>query len=429
MAARDLKIGFVHNAFPVLSETFISKEMLGLKELGMNLKIYSLFRPSVDRLDVNYPEPGEVHYLLDGLKLSTLLKAHLYFIARSPMRYCRVLFFTLRRRQTRRSYIRTLFDFAGKKELAKEQRQDLLLHFFLAAELARLMKRDGVNFLNSHFADAAAGFTMLSAKLLGLEYGVTAHAYDIFTPQYNLPEKIGHARFLLTCTRYNKKSLMEKYPQFDAEKIVVFYHGIDTSKFAPSAPSNNPALEILAVGRLTAKKGFNVLLQACAVLRQKGVDFICRIIGDGEEKEALAALGNDLNLQDCVHFVGAVPTTEIKPFYERADIFALPCVIDKDGNRDGIPNVIAEAMAMELPVVSTHISGIPELVQNGETGLLVEPHDVDALADALQSLMSQPAERTKMGKNGRKRVLSIFDSRVCLENLYTFYMNELSNGE
>ena len=428
-AAGKIKIGFVHNAFPVLSETFISKEMRGLKALGMELEVYSLFRPQQDRLDVNYSDIGNVHYSFESLKLWTLACSHFYFLLTLPGRYFGACLFALRYRQTKRCVVKTLFDFARKKQADKEQRQDMLLHFLLVAGLARMMKKHNITFINSHFADAAASFAMLSAKLLGLPFGITAHAYDIFTPQFNLHEKISHAKFLLTCTRYNYKSLLEQHPNIDDALIHVFYHGIDTDKFERKNQQQNETPEILTVGRLTAKKGIDVLLRACAELRNQGLEFKCRIIGDGEEKNALTSLTAELDLNNQIEFVGAISSAEIKANYERADIFVLPCVIDENGNRDGIPNVIAEAMAMELPVVSSKISGIPELVEHGETGILLEQRDVAGVAAAVESLIKNINLSREMGKNGRNRVLSIFDSRVCLENLYNFYMNELSNGD
>jgi glycosyltransferase involved in cell wall biosynthesis len=432
MATADLKktkIGFIHNAFPVLSETFISKEMRGLKALGMDLEVYSLFHPKRGRLDANYSEASDVHYVLDSLKLWTIIFHHFYFLISSPVRYFSTFIFALRHRQTKQCVFKTLIDFARKKDANKEQRQDILVHFFLAAPLARMMKADNVSFINSHFADAAASFAMLSAKLLGLRFGVTAHAYDIFTPQFNLSEKISQAKFLLTCTQYNFESLIEQHSSINGENIHVFYHGIDTDKFERKNQQNNATPELLTVGRLTAKKGFDVLLKACAELRNQGVAFKCRIIGDGEEKDELINLAAELDLNDIVEFVGVISSTEIKNFYERADLFVLPCIIDNDGNRDGIPNVIAEAMAMELPVVSSKISGIPELVEQNETGFLLDQQDIFGVAGSIKSLIINHELSRKMGENGRNRVLSIFDSRVCLENLYTFYMNELSNGD
>jgi glycosyltransferase involved in cell wall biosynthesis len=425
---RPLKIGFIHNAFPVLSQTFISKEMLGLQELGISLKIYSLFRPAEGQQDTTYSRPDDVDYVLPALKLWRLLTAHVYFLFKEPSRYLETLSFALNHRQSSSRFLGLLLAFAQKKT-NKEQRQDMLLHFILAAPLAKKMQRDNITFVNSHFADAAASFALLTARLLDLEYGVTTHAYDIFTPQYNFAEKLANARFVLTCTNYNNRALLEQQSELSEEKVNVFYHGIDTGKFERSAPAKDDIVEIIAVGRLVRKKGFNILLRACATLRDRGFRFKCRIIGDGPLSAELSQLIDELRLHDEVDLVGALPGMAIRDYYERAHIFALPCVIEKDGNRDGIPNVIAEAMAMHLPVVSSRISGIPELVKDGVTGFLAEQRDTQAIADALEQLIRNPSLRQQMGESGRERVKKIFDSDVCLQNLHDFYIKELSNSD
>jgi glycosyltransferase involved in cell wall biosynthesis len=286
------------------------------------------------------------------------------------------------------------------------------------------MQNDGITFINSHFADAAASFALLTSKLLKLEYGVTTHAYDIFTPQFNLHEKLANARFVLTCTNYNKTALLEHDTLIQSDKVRAIYHGIDTAKFERESRPQHDVVELFSVGRLVPKKGFDILISACAQLRDHGFDFKCRIVGDGPLQDHLAHLIDETRLHDEVELVGSLPSTEIKAYYERADIFVLPCLIEDDGNRDGIPNVIAEAMAMELPVVSSRISGIPELVADGKTGFLNEQRDVDGVVEKLSLLIRDQAKRLEMGAAGRERVKSIFDSKVCLQNLYDFYMKE-----
>ena len=402
--------------------------MLGLQDLGISLKIYSLFRPAEGQQDTTYPRPDEVDYILPALKIWRIIAAHIYFIFKEPSRYIETLSFALNNRRNTTRFLGLLLVFAQKKT-SKEQRQDMLLHFMLAAPLAKKMRRDNITFINSHFADAAASFALLSARLLELEYGVTTHAYDIFTPQYNLSEKLDNARFVLTCTNYNKKAMLDQQSELPEDKVHVFYHGIDAAKFERSAPAKDDIVEIIAVGRLVRKKGFGILLRACAILRDRGFRFRCRIIGDGPLSAELSQLSDEMRLHDEVELVGALPPTVMKDYYERAHIFALPCVIEKDGNRDGIPNVIAEAMAMQLPVVSSRISGIPELVKDGVTGFLAEQRDTQAITDALEQLIRNPSLRQHMGVSGRERVKKIFDSQVCLQNLHDFYMKELSNSD
>lgn len=417
-------IAFVHNAFPLLTQTFISKEMLGLQRLGLRLQIYSLFRPQPAELDRNFPQKQAIDYLLDGLKPLQLAAAHFSFLWKSPFRYVATALYAHRHRDRAIACGQIFNALLSPKGASKAARQDMRLHFLLAAPLAKRMRRDRVTFINSHFADAAASFALLTARLLGLQYGVTAHAYDIFTPQANMAEKIGGARFVLTCTHFNRKTFESAFGL--VEKCRVFYHGIDTARFQRQSRAQNAVPEIVSVGRLTPKKGFPVLIAACARLRDVGVEFRCTIVGDGPQRAELTEQIAQNGLQERVQLVGAVQSTETLAFYERADLFALPCLIEADGNRDGIPNVIAEAMAMELPVVSTDISGIPELVEHEMTGLLVAQNDLEALTAALLRLLQDESLRLHMGQAGRRRVIEVFDSQTCLADLSDFYRTELT---
>ncbi|MBN1559542.1 glycosyltransferase [candidate division KSB1 bacterium] len=428
MNKRTIKIGFVHNAYPVLSQTFIRKEMCGLQQLGLPLRIYSLFHP----LDVQEPiideQPDEVTYILRDVGVGSLVLSHLYFMFTAPSRYWHTFIFAVTKGHGRTQFIKTAFSILRRDDLSKEQRQDFLLHFLLAPALAKRMKGDNVSFINSHFADAAAAFALLTAKLLGLQYGVTTHAYDIFTPQQHLGEKLQQARFVLTCTAYNKAALLEKV-ELEADKIHVHYHGVDTAKFKRAGRAAGETVEILSVGRLVPKKGFNFLISACARLRDTQAEFICRIVGDGPLFTDLARLIREADLQNHVELLGSLSAEKIVTYYERAHIFALPCVVLADGDRDGIPNVIAEAMAMELPVVSSRISGIPELVVDGVTGYLKEQRDIAGVADALDLLLRNERLRNEMGAAGRRRVKAVFDSETCLKNLHAFYLSELGNSD
>jgi len=418
----------VHNAYPVMTQTFISKEMLGLQKLGLPLQIYSLFYPLACQNPMNAQKPDDVTYVLPFLNIAKLFFAHLYFIFAAPHRYWSTLFFVMRKRERTVFILKSIVGALFKHTATKEQRQDLIIHFLLAPALAKQMKNDDVTFINSHFADAAAAFSMISAKLLGLEYGVTSHAYDIFTVVPNLEEKLKYARFVLTCTEYNKTALIQKF-DLNESKVHVFYHGIDTAKFERTIRPAEPAFEIFSVGRLVPKKGFDILIKACLCLSEVGIDFKCRIVGDGPLEQELTRLITTSGLQDNVELAGAVAPEKIIDYYERADIFVLPCIILENGDRDGIPNVIAEAMAMELPVVSSKVSGIPELVVDGETGYLKEQLDVRGIADAMELLARDKIQRFEMGKAGRRQAKSVFDSQKCLQNLHHFYMKEFSNND
>jgi colanic acid/amylovoran biosynthesis glycosyltransferase len=427
MKKKPLRIAFIHNAFPVLSQTFISKEMLGLRQLGLQLEIYSLFRPEEPLRDHGFPDGQNIYYVLDFLNVCKLLSAHVFFMLRVPRRYARTVCFALQHGNRAVSFFALMAALYSPRSATYEARQDMRLHFLLAAPLAQRMRGDQITFINSHFVDAAASFALLTARLLGLQYGITAHAYDIFTPQCAMAEKVSNARFALTCTRFNQQILAKIFFQGERNKCRFFYHGIDTVRFERIALPKNIIPEILAVGQLRPKKGFPVLIAACARLREQQINFRCRIVGDGLLRQELADLIRALDLEQHVQLVGAVQAVEIKAFYDHADLFVLPCVVEADGDRDGIPNVIAEAMAMELPVVSTDISGIPELVLHEETGILIPQNDVEALTAAMLRLLKDERLRRHFGQAGRRRVKEIFDSQKCLEELHAFYVLELSN--
>ncbi|MDZ7369780.1 MAG: glycosyltransferase family 4 protein [candidate division KSB1 bacterium] len=424
-SARPLRVGFLHNAFPILSQTFVNKEMIGLEKHGLPIRIYSLLRPSENETDKSFPVE-RVTYLLDRLTIWKLLFSHLQLAAVAPLRYFRTAIWAHLHRNKRVSLGALLCAMKRLQQAEKAARQDVRLHFILAAPVAAKIHKDGITFINSHFADAASSFAMLAAKLLGLEYGVTTHAYDIFTPQFLLAEKLGGARFILTCTKHNWEAVRERLGAEIAKKCRVFYHGIDSIQFQRKQRPHNVVPKILALGRLTPKKGFDLLLDACRVLREQQVEFHCTIVGDGPQRRSLEDQIDRLGLNAQVALVGAVQPPQTREFYEEADLFVLPCRITEEGDRDGIPNVIAEAMAMELPVVSTNISGIPELVADGETGLLVPQNDVDALAAAMLRLLKNRDMRLNFGAAGRERVIKNFDSQSCLADLYRFYTSELS---
>lgn len=419
---KQLRIGFIHNAFPVLSETFISKEMIGLAERGLDIRIYSLFYPEKNRLNPDFAfKDFTVWYLRPAINIFSMLGSHLAMLFFTGGRYVKTAFFAVKNRSSRYSIFKTVADFLFGKELSKSQRQDMLLHFLLAMPLARKMRKDRVTFVNSHFADAAASFALLTSRVLNIPYAVTAHAYDVFTPQTNLAEKLKYACFILTCTYFNKSTFVDNFTDVERYKIHVFYHGIDTTRFQRKEKTKTENFEILSVGRLVPKKGFPTLIQSCAQLKAKGFSFRCRIVGGGPQRERLERLIIQNHLQDCVELVGTVPPNQIFSFYEKADLFVLPCEVEENGNRDGIPNVLAEAMAMNVPVISTPVSGIPELVEHDRSGVLVNSRHPDQLAEAIEKLINDKKRRQLFAGKGRKRVVDVFDSEKCLNRLAEFY--------
>lgn len=374
--------------FPKLSETFILEEILGLERQGVALNLYALQAPT-DRLqhDTVARVRAPVRYVDGagaGMQLSLLL--------RHPLRALRALTLLARRAE------------GGRRA-----------DFALACALASRMERDGIRHLHAHFASRPAGIAELAATLRGIGYSISAHAKDIYTSAPDvLRRKLGGARFTVTCTQHNVAALRACAPRPD--DVHAMYHGIDAQRFRPQGARAARATPlILSVGRLRAKKGFATLIDACAQLRDRGIDFACEIVGYGEEQAHLQAAIAQLRLEDKVCLAGTMNHAALIRRYDEAAVFAAPSQITADGDRDGIPNVMLEAMAMELPVVASRVSGIPEVIEDQVNGALVEAGDARALADALARVLADAPLRARLGAAARRTVLERFDNDRNLE--------------
>jgi glycosyltransferase involved in cell wall biosynthesis len=389
-------VGYVLRMFPQASETFVANEVRELERLGLSIRIYSYRRPrETVRHEVVRALRAPITYLPDPLWRHplALLRAHRALHRREPSRYRSVLRYVLR------SFLR-------------ERDLDVWRRFTQAGYLATLIDRDGVTRLHAHFAHAATHVAMLTAMFLDLPFSFSAHARDIYTAKRSLlREKIAAARYVLTCTDANRAYLRELVDADQREKVLLAYHGVNVEKFssAENAARAEPPL-VLGVGRLVAKKGFPHLLRACRTLLGRGLSFRCVITGEGSERRRLEEQVRSLGLDGVVSLPGARTQEELVEEYRRATLLALPCRVLANGDRDGIPNVLVEAMAIGLPVVSTAISGIPELIESGENGLLVPERDDAALASAIELLLQDATLRARLARNARATVEQRFDS-------------------
>jgi glycosyltransferase involved in cell wall biosynthesis len=385
-----LRLSYVIGSYPVLTTTFIDREIQGLIDRGVDLRIVSIRRPSMSLSPAQRPLQERVEYLLPP-PIPGLVAAHVTWAIRRPRVYLGTLLDLLRRPHDGASRLRTV------------------LHFGTGVFAAyRLRDRPGVH-VHAHFVDRAATVAMVVSRLLGSTYSVTAHANDIYRSPVLLPEKIGRARFAVTCTEYNRRHLASSLgPDLEA-RILRIYHGVDLRAYAPRPDPSAGRPMILAVGQLKEKKGLRYLVEACRILADRGLDFECRIVGHGPLHDELDGLVRDRSLSDRVTLCGPLPHPDVVELYRGCTVFVLPCVVASDGDRDGIPNVILEAMAMEVPVISTDVSGIPEVVRDGETGVLVKPADPVALADAIGRLLDAPDLRRALGSAGRELVTTEFE--------------------
>jgi glycosyltransferase involved in cell wall biosynthesis len=267
--------------------------------------------------------------------------------------------------------------------------------------------------LHVHWAHAPATVAFLAHRIAGIPWSLTTHAKDLYTlPASDIADRCGQAIFVATCTAANARYLTDVIG-VPPDKVTLCRHGVRLDRF-DSGRRSPQAGRILSIGRLVPKKGFPVLIHACAFLRQRGVDFHLDLVGDGLIADELKGLVVECGLTGNVTFHGARPQPELVAFYEQATVFALAPAVQANGDRDGIPNVILEAMACGTPVVTAAISGIPEVVVDNETGLLVPPDDPSALADALERLLSDPAEAERIGKGGEVAVRAAFEMATCV---------------
>jgi glycosyltransferase involved in cell wall biosynthesis len=284
------------------------------------------------------------------------------------------------------------------------------LHFAEGVYTAYLLRRREFHELHAHFVDRAAIVALVVQRLLGKPYSLSIHAGpDIFVNPVLLREKIMEARHVVTCTLYNKSRVETIVGHDLSHKISCIHHGLDLSAYCPKPPVSNGRPLILSVGQLNERKGFVQLIRACRRLKDKGYDFTCHIVGGGPQAQELETLKAQLSLEDTVTLCGALRHEQVVEKYGQATLFVLPCIMSRAGNLDGIPNVLPEAMAMQLPVISTNISGIPELVEDQVNGLLIPPGDGVALVAAMARLLDEPALRAQLGQNGRQSIIEEFN--------------------
>ncbi|ROQ90953.1 glycosyltransferase [Desulfosoma caldarium] len=416
------RLGMVLKGYPRISESFISQEIALLESMGMPIEIYSLRRPresftheSVRRIRASVTYLPE--YVLPHPR--AMIAPNLRLWVRLGPRYVRGFRDALRRAVDRRT-------------------SATLRHFLQGGYLAynRLMGRP-VRHLHAHFCHTPTSVAFFASQLSGVPYSFTAHAKDIYTSDPNqLRRKIQRARFVVTCTAYNARYLQSllNTGAGDGSKnrslvpIHTIYHGIDLRFFAYGTdPWPAPPFRVLSVGRLVPKKGYDDLLRALKILETLGVDFHFDHIGSGEDKEKIHDLARRLGLWPRVTFHGTLPHEKVIGFYRRSHVFVLACKTAPNGDRDGIPNVLVEAMAVGLPVVSTRHAAIAELVEDQVTGTLVPPASPDTLAWAIKAVLEAGTSLEAQKRAARRTVETHFDSRRCIQPLEALLRKAVGN--
>ena len=380
------RVGYVLLGFPLISETFIENEIRTLQEAGCEVIVASIHRPLPDRVAVTALPAARLTYR-PSFARRTL--ATVRWFARKPVAMTTNLVVALRERSE--TMLRACAD---------------------AGWIADLFRSAQVDQLHAHFATEPAAIAMATARLLGLPFTFTAHAMDLYVRTRGLPTKARSAARVVTVCEYNVARLLDACPDLPRDRIALVYCGVDTQQFTlRPEPEQTTETRLLSVGRLVPKKGFDDLIRAVGLLRDVGRSLRLDIIGDGREREHLEELIARLQLHDVVHLHGHQPNSRVREALVESDVFVLACVIDAGADRDSMPVVIKEAMAVGVPVIATDEVGNPEMVDD-EVGRLVPPRDPEALAAAIDELQALDAtERRALGMAARQRAVERFDLR------------------
>lgn len=399
------RIGYVLKVYPRFSETFVVTEILAREAAGADLRIYAM-RPTTDARF--HPELARV-------------KAPVTWVPRptNANRFWQQVTASIKDPEILANFAAIL------PELTELEASDVAQ----GVALAQKAKADGITHLHAHFASLAGRMAWVASKLTGIPYTVTTHAKDIFHESVNpvwLRRICGDAAQVLAISRFNEGYLQRVLTGTGAN-LVLLYNALELSRFEyvkPSLPTGK--LKIAAVGRFVPKKGFRELLDAATILAERGVDFSLTLGGDGELEEELRQKVEQLGLTEQVTMPGPLTQEEVRQLLRSNHVFVAPCVPADDGNMDGLPTVVLEAMACGAPVITTAVTGLPEVVHDGETGLLLEPGDVPALADALASIARGDVDTPALAEAARKLIEQNFDSTLQAQTLNALETTEAS---
>lgn len=391
-----------------VGNAWVGNELMALADRGIAFKLHSLHKPSatffksrqVKRIaeQTNYIYPLGFWRILSSLLLAPFL-------------------FT-------RYFLPALWNsFFGRKE-SFSIRLKSIMHFAVACAWARSLRKQPVSHIHSQWINSCGTVGMYAAWLLNKPFSFTGHAADLFRERCALKDKIKRAQFIVCISKFHRDLFIAEGAE--SSKLIIAYCGIDTAMFSPAAVADQDpeqlgtkSVRLLSAARLVDKKGFKYLISACKYLDQQGVDFSCTIAGDGPLLNELEYQIRQLHLGGKVTLTGRPLLQEDIPnFMRRGDIYCLPCVWADDGDVDGLPQMLMEAMACGIPVVSTRLVGIPDLIIDGETGLLAEPNSASDFAIKLRQVIDDKLLRGRLSLNGRQQVERHFDLSNCLDPLF-----------
>lgn len=404
-------LAYILKGYPRISETFISNEILLLEKLGFTMHLFPMRQPRESFSHASVKKiKAQVSYLPTELSENfiKLLIPNILLAIRHPRRYKKTL---------------------QRAEFAKaKNKRATLKHLLQAGYLCyyHLTGDTKIGHLHGHFAHSPTSVTRFAASLSGLSYSFTAHAKDIYTSTKDkLRQRIEEAEFVVTCTKYNKEFL-EELKGDCTTPIHCIYHGIDLNLFTNDRDisKTDNSYKIFTVARLTTKKGLPTIYRALHLLKQKGITFTHTLIGDGDDRDVITELIKTLGLGKQCQCLGTQTHGEVIQQFSTSDLFVLGCEIAPNGDRDGIPNVLVESLAMGVPALSTNISAIPEILINEQTGLTVAPQDPEAMALAMERILTDTKLRDHLIKSGKELVSSTFDNKKLIEKMAKIFRKQ-----
>ncbi len=412
MATKPPVLGMILKGYPRISESFISNEILLLERQGIRIHIFSMRHPREPFTHKSVQQiRAQVDYLPERIlaALPQLIYYNLIQAVKAPGTYLGAMATAFRR------FLRT-------------RKSATIKHLLQAGYLVqKLLPGNDVVHLHAHFAHSPTSVAMFASQLSGIDFSFTGHAKDIYTSHpIQLQEKMTMARFMVTCTEFNRQHLKQILGNGRAA-VYRIYHGIDLNLFSGGKNDRRPKqpYHLITVARLVPKKGLPTVYRALRRLQQTGIEFEHTLIGDGDDRDKILKLIQDLELTGSCEWVGTLAHEQVLAHYRRSDLFVLGCEQAANGDQDGIPNVFVESLAMGLPVVSTQLSAIPELIETGKTGLLVQPGDDKAMSSAMLSLLTDSELRTQVITSGKERVGQLFNNRELIKDLYQVYEREV----
>jgi glycosyltransferase involved in cell wall biosynthesis len=403
----EMRIAYMMSRFPRITETFILFEIVELIRQGLDIRVYPLLR---EQDTVQHPDAEDLMARVQYLPFLSpaILGANLSYLLRRPRVYLRML------AEVVIGTFRSANFFFGTLGILPK-----------TVRFAYLMERDGIEHIHAHFATHPALAALIIHRLTGIPFSFTAHGSDIHIDQSLLGPKIVASAFTVMISDYNQQFVLDHTRADLAPKMRIVRCGVDPDVFTERSGDRDPhaPFQILCVASFRDVKGHRYLIEACARLQERGLPFTCHLVGDGPLRATIEKQVRRLRLQDRITLHGSQSRPDVVRRMQSADVVVLPSILAPRGNREGIPVTLMEAMACGLPVVSSRLSGIPELVKHRETGLLTEPTDSVAIADALQQLAEDPTLCRSLGKAGRAWVQDAFDFRTNTTALATLFRN------